>query len=213
MKPVRDINDSNLAKAMAHPLRVGILGILDARRASPSEMAAELGVRVENVAYHVRMLRQYGLIKLVRQANRGAAIEHYYESVERPRVSDTAWEQLPTVVKRAAVAGSLEQISATVNRAAASGGFDAKEIHLARRTFTFDDQAWKRAAVAYKKLSDDLTDIAAEAAERLRGADHAEQRPAEAVLMLFEPAPAPEAAAPAPARRRTRERETSVSAD
>jgi len=68
MKPVSHVHDPKLANAMAHPLRVRILAILDEGRASPSDLATHLGVPVENVAYHVRVLRQYGLVRLVRRA-------------------------------------------------------------------------------------------------------------------------------------------------
>src|SRR5215210_466281 len=146
MKPLTDVHDPRLAKAMAHPLRVRILAILDEGRASPSDLAARLAVPVENVAYHVRVLRQYGLVRLVRRAVRGAAVQHYYETVPRPRVSDAAWASLPKVAKRAAVATSILQIADLVNHAAEAGGFDGDEVQLDRRTMTLDDEGWKEAA-------------------------------------------------------------------
>src|SRR5215210_856187 len=139
MKPLTDVHDPRLAKAMAHPLRVRILAILDEGRASPSDLAARLAVPVENVAYHVRVLKQHGLVRLVRRAVRGAAVQHYYETVARPPVSDEAWARLPKVARRAAVATSLGEIAELVNGAAKAGGFDAADIRLARCTLDVDD--------------------------------------------------------------------------
>ena len=180
MKPVSDVHDPKLAKAMAHPLRVRILAILDSGRASPSDLAAELGVPVENVAYHVRVLRQYGLVRLVRRAVRGAAVQHYYESVARPRVSDEAWERLPKVAKRAAVGTSLDEIARLVTGAAEAGGFDAADIHLTRRALALDDAGFREAAGLLSQLSDDLARVEETAASR------SPDRAAALVLMLFE---------------------------
>jgi DNA-binding transcriptional ArsR family regulator len=184
MKPSSDVHDPQLAKAMAHPLRVRILALLDEQRASPSDLASELGVPVENVAYHVRVLREYGLVRLVRRAVRGAAVQHYYETVPRPQVSDTAWARLPKVAKRAAVGTSIGEIADLVNKAAESGGFDGEDIHVSRRTMRLDDEGMREAAGILARIGDDLAKLEARAAERGAGA-----REAAVVLMLFQSAP------------------------
>jgi len=48
--------DQRLIKALGHPLRMSVLAILNARVASPSELAKELGEPLGNVAYHVKIL-------------------------------------------------------------------------------------------------------------------------------------------------------------
>ena len=61
MKPYSDINDPRLIKALAHPLRVRILSILETRdMASPNEMADELNVSLGVMSYHVRRLHALG---------------------------------------------------------------------------------------------------------------------------------------------------------
>ena len=66
MKPYSDINDPRLIKALAHPLRVRILSILETRdMASPNEMADELGVSLGVLSYHVRRLLALGFLELV----------------------------------------------------------------------------------------------------------------------------------------------------
>ena len=100
-KAVSDIEDPRLVKALAHPLRVRILGILEHRTATPKEVALELGLPVENVSYHFRTLKQFGFIRLERTRQVRGAVEHHYRSVARPRITEQAWDQLPDVVKRA----------------------------------------------------------------------------------------------------------------
>ena len=92
MKPYADLSDQRVVKALAHPLRVQILGLLEHQTASPSELAAELRVPLGNVSYHVRQLQSFGLIRLVRTTPRRGSIEHHYELVARPDITDAAWD-------------------------------------------------------------------------------------------------------------------------
>ena len=82
MKAINDINDPRLVKALAHPLRVRILGVLQDRVASPSDLAEELKAPLGNVSYHVRILAQLGLLKLVKKRPRRGAIEHYTKIIK-----------------------------------------------------------------------------------------------------------------------------------
>ena len=50
MKPVQDITDPRLVRALAHPLRVRILAVLDEQQASPSALAERLGAPLGNIA-------------------------------------------------------------------------------------------------------------------------------------------------------------------
>src|SRR3954447_20789135 len=91
MKPITNIDDPRYVKAMRHPLRVRILAMLDERTASTVELGGWLGASLGTVAYHVRTLERMGLVELVHETRVRGAVEHHYNSVERPRVSDDAW--------------------------------------------------------------------------------------------------------------------------
>src|SRR3712207_2003998 len=90
VRPDKDVTDARLVKALAHPLRVRILGVLDERVASPSELAEELDAPLGNVSYHVRILASLGLIRLVKETPRRGSVEHHYEAVPRPMISEEA---------------------------------------------------------------------------------------------------------------------------
>jgi DNA-binding transcriptional ArsR family regulator len=70
-----------LAKGLngfGHPLRIKALVLLE-REHSPSELTALLvGEPLGVVSYHVRMLREYGLVEEVRTAPKRGALEHFY---------------------------------------------------------------------------------------------------------------------------------------
>src|ERR671938_1297573 len=123
MKPQSDISDPSVIKALTHPLRVQILRALEERTASPSELAEEIGAPLGNVSYHVRQLHALGLIKLVKKTPRRGAIEHHYKAVSRQQITDEAWGKVPDIVKEAMIGAMLGQVSASVNAAAAGGGF------------------------------------------------------------------------------------------
>ena len=205
MTPDRDITDPQLAKALAHPLRVAILGELEERTASPSDLAGTLDAPLGVVSYHVRRLAQLGLVKLVDTRPRRGAIEHYYRAEERPVITSDAWGQVPAIVKHAMVRSTLSQLSDVVNRAAQSGGFDRSESHMTRSPVVLDSQGYSELAGKLDQLVKEIERIGAAAAKRLAKGDHQDEIQATAVLMLFESAPA-EAQAHAPAHHKAGKR-------
>ncbi len=204
MKPYRDITDPTVAKALAHPLRTRILGLLEGRTASPSELALELDAPLGVVSYHVRRLTALGFVKLVRRVPRRGAVEHYYTATSRPRITNQAWASVPALVKQATIGSMLNQVGSSVSSAAAVGGFDAPEAHLTRSPLHVDEQGWQELARELDSLTERIVQIEAESRERLTVADGSAPREASVVLMLFE---SPEAAAvQTPARRAAKPR-------
>jgi DNA-binding transcriptional ArsR family regulator len=149
MKYAEDIADPRVIKALSHPLRVQILGMLDGTVRSPKEIASELSEPLGNVSYHVRTLADLGLIELVKKVPRRGAIEHYYRAPERHVITDDEWVQLPRSVRRTVAGSLLAQISTDVGDGAAKGAFDADDAHLSR-TVVHVDEAGRR------KLADEL---------------------------------------------------------
>jgi DNA-binding transcriptional ArsR family regulator len=193
MRAISDIGDPRLVKALAHPLRVQILDVLEERVASPSDLAEELGAPLGNVSYHVRTLTELGLLKLVRRRTRRGAVEHYYRAAGRATVSDRAWSQVPGVVRRSMTGVALEQALEQVTRAAADGGFDGDDATVSRHSLALDDEGMRELRDALAQLHLELDAIRTRSAERVDAGDGA-PRHAGVVTMLFEPA-----AEPAPA--------------
>jgi DNA-binding transcriptional ArsR family regulator len=83
-------------KAISHPLRTTILGLLHERAATVSELAVALERSKSTVAHHVKVLTDAGLVRVVR-TRRVRAIEErfygrtarmFYVSVERSAAGD-----------------------------------------------------------------------------------------------------------------------------
>ncbi|HEU4723485.1 MAG TPA: winged helix-turn-helix domain-containing protein [Gemmatimonadaceae bacterium] len=196
MKPYSDINDPRLIKALAHPLRVRILSILETRdMASPNEMADELGVSLGVMSYHVRRLHALGFLELVKRTPRRGAIEHHYRAKARPHVTDEGWAETPSIVKRAMVGASLQQITGFINAAASQGGFDRGDAHLSRTVVALDEEGWKELAGELARLMERVDTLQDEALERVKASGEdgeAALRRSAAVLMLFDAEGVPE---------------------
>lgn len=145
-----DITDPVIAKAFAHPLRIQILGLLENRVASPTQLAAELEAGLSHTSYHVRRLKDLGLVRLVRRGTRRGAVEHYYTAVARPTIPDAAWNRIPQPVRRALVGGKVAQIGSEIAAAAEHGGFDREGVYVTRTRLRLSPGGWQ-------EVNDELT--------------------------------------------------------
>ncbi len=134
--------DERLAKAMAHPLRQRILEVLNRRVSSPREVAEELGEKLGDVGYHFRMLREYGVIELVRTEQRRGAVKHFYRATSRALLDNAQWARLPVSARRAFQGHSLDQIWKHVTEAVKAGGFEREDVHVSWATFDLDEKGY-----------------------------------------------------------------------
>jgi DNA-binding transcriptional ArsR family regulator len=177
--------DQRIMKALSHPLRVRMLTLLNQKVSSPSELAEELDEPLGNVSYHMRFLADLNMVKLVRTEPRRGAVEHYYEALEPPLISDDDWARLPAALRRSLSDSTLSQIARDLKGAAKTGGFDRENIHVSRMALTLDEQAWD-------ELSEMLSDVLERASRLQEQSNKRRNRSAGAaistslVLMQFE---------------------------
>jgi DNA-binding transcriptional ArsR family regulator len=185
-KPISDVADPRYAKALAHPLRVRILSMLEERNASPVQLSEHLDATLGTVAYHVRTLERLGLIEMVATHQRRGATEHVYAAREHPRFSSRAWAVTHPMTKHMMVASTLSQIGEVASQSAA-GGFDRAEAVIVRDTLELDDAGWAELAGATRRWRDEAAAIERDVAKRLKRSGVASQR-AGLVMLLFEAA-------------------------
>ena len=99
-----------LAKALAHPLRVRILSSLHKGISSPNQLAQELGEPLGNVSYHVKTLLEYDCVELVKTEPRRGAVEHFYRATDRAFLSDSDWAKIPASARKGISGSILESI-------------------------------------------------------------------------------------------------------
>jgi DNA-binding transcriptional ArsR family regulator len=77
------LTEPSQVKAISHPLRTAILGLLHERAATVSELAVALGRPKSTVAHHVKVLREAGLLQAVRTRRVRAIEERFYGRTAR----------------------------------------------------------------------------------------------------------------------------------
>src|SRR5919198_5652289 len=132
--------DEALLKAISHPLRHRLLGLLDDRVASPNELARELELPLGRVSYHIRLLADLGAIELVRTEPRRGALEHFYRAVTRGWFSEEDWARLPRSARRGIVGQSLQRIFTDVTAAVDAGGFDGPVSQVKLTSLELDER-------------------------------------------------------------------------
>ena len=187
--PITNINDPRYLKALAHPTRIRVLAILKERKASPNELSEMLGEGLGTVAYHVRTLKNLGLVKLVGTRPRRGAIEHFYEAVEHPRISDEAWGQAGPVVKQRLLSAMLQQAGEYSASSAAAGGFDRNDAVITRHALKLDEKGWQELAKAAKRWLEEMDKIEKASKARTSKDDPHGAFDVGLILMLFEAVP------------------------
>jgi DNA-binding transcriptional ArsR family regulator len=182
--------DQRLVKALAHPLRVEILAILNERMASPNELSKELEEGLSQVSYHVKVLKDFECIEMVKTEPRRGAVEHYYRATARAFLTDSDWKSLPDSVKPGVSASAMRLILANVFGALQGGTFDARDDrHLSWTPGVVDEQGWEETVDLVAETLDRTMKIHADSAKRLAKSGE-EGIPASVVLMNFEDLPA-----------------------
>jgi len=175
-----------LAKALAHPLRVRILSSLHRGISSPNQLAQELGEPLGNVSYHVKTLLEYDCVELVKTEPRRGAVEHFYRATDRAFLSDSDWAKIPASARKGISGSILESIGQSATEAMSKGTLDARsDSHLSDTPLRLDKQGWKELNKALAETVDKATTIQKEARKRM-GKDKAGAIETKLAIMHFE---------------------------
>lgn len=181
--------DQRLVKALAHPLRVEILTILNERMASPNELSKELDEGLSQVSYHVKVLKDFECIEMVKTEPRRGAVEHYYRATARAFLSDADWQKLPDSIKPGMSAAFVRALIDEVVIALNSGTFDARDDrHISWTPGFVDEQGWEETVDLAAETLERVIKIHADSAKRLTKSGE-EGIPATMVVLNFEGQP------------------------
>src|SRR5919112_489591 len=178
--------DQRIMKALSHPPRVRMLTLLNQKVASPSELADELDEPLGNVSYHMRFLADLKMVELVRTEPRRGAVEHYYQALEPPLISDEDWVQLPVALRRSLSDSTLGDIARDLRGAAKAGGFDRDNMHLSRSALRLDQQAWDDLSALLGEVQERARELQEQSNKRREQSDDDGGIPTALVLMQFE---------------------------
>ena len=175
-----------LAKALAHPLRVRILTSLQKGISSPNQLAQELGEPLGNVSYHVKTLLEYDCVELVKTEPRRGAVEHFYRATERAFFSDADWAKIPSSARKGISGVILQSIGEDVTKAMTAGTIDARtDTHISRSPLLLDEKGWTELTALLTDTLNRANEIGEESAGRLAN-DKTEEIPTTLAILNFE---------------------------
>ena len=160
--------DPHLVRALAHPLRVQILEVLNERQASPNELMEILEYPLGNVAYHTRVLEKCGCIELVATERRRGAVEHYFRAKPRSYIGHQDWRKVPRSVRNEVSGASLEAFIDRVIDALEAGTIDDREeTTLSWTTIAVDELGWSQASEVLEEAMARLQTVHDQSRKRL----------------------------------------------
>jgi DNA-binding transcriptional ArsR family regulator len=160
-----------LAAALAHPTRVGVMSHLVAGPASPRQLAEAIEEPLNNVTYHVKQLRDLGCIELDHTERRagGRVIERFYRARQRAYFDDDAWEVLNPSERLGLIWSILRLMSKDISTAMAQGTFfDDYNASLSRSPMTVDAEGWDEIEEIVERATRELFEVEDRVAERVK---------------------------------------------
>lgn len=119
--------DPRLVRAIAHPIRLTILELLQARTASARELAAELDESVSRISYHVEVLVECDCLELVHSRPRRGFNEHFYIARPRAFIGARQWRRIAPSVRGGLTGPVLEVFFDRAVGAYEAGKLDERE--------------------------------------------------------------------------------------
>jgi DNA-binding transcriptional ArsR family regulator len=165
-RPPGETSEARIAKALAHPLRARILQRLGERVASPGDLAVELDAPLGVVSYHVRMLRDYDCVELVRTEPRRGALQHFYRATARPVLDEDQWRTLPAGLRGELSGETIGDLIEDLGAAADAGALNDPEVVVNRTPLELDERGWKKLNRLLARTMEQALAIASESAAR-----------------------------------------------
>lgn len=171
------VADPNLVKALSHPLRWKILSMINEGTSTPAGIARRLGVRTENVSYHVRVLCELGIIELIGTTPVRGALEHHYRATRRAEISDAESETMPAAVRRDMMHAVLRATIEDLIRIGASDQpYERSDAHFSQVPLRLDEEGYAEVVDLLASTLDRVIEIQAESLARIADDDRGEVR-------------------------------------
>jgi DNA-binding transcriptional ArsR family regulator len=179
--------DQRVIKALAHPLRVEILAILNDRVASPNGLSKELEEGLSQVSYHVKVLRDFECIEMVKTEPRRGAVEHFYRASSKVFIPAFLMKLIPKSAQREMFGDVLADIEQDVGTSLETGTFDKRDDWVVGRDpRVLDGKGREDAEALATEFFQRYEEIEGESANRLaKGEGDGESIPTTAVLLIF----------------------------
>lgn len=141
---------TKLARALGHPIRAHALIRFAQHVTSPKEIAEELGEPIGKVSYHVRELRDQGLIELVQTDGSQGGVQHLYRATQLPIVDIAGMEGQTPSERAVSTSAVLNLMLIDIAAAMQAGTIDRRpERVLSRFHARVDERGWRELGELY----------------------------------------------------------------
>ena len=164
--------DLRFFKAISQEDRYLALHILNERAASPSEVAAELGITVSKASYHMRTLQRLGCAEIIEEVPRRGATERFYRATRPTFFGDDDWVRIPLSMRGSITEKLLTVIGRYISQALLEGTFEARDDrHYSWTRMIVDEQGWGESMAVLLDAMEKLMGIQTASRERLAEGD------------------------------------------
>ena len=179
--------DQRIIKALGHPLRVEILAILNDRMASPNELSKELEEGLSQISYHVKVLKDFDCIEMVKTEPRRGAVEHYYRASTKVFVPVWVMKLMPKSAQRHMFSDVLADVEQDVGTSLETGTFDKRpDWVVGRDPRILDGEAREDAEALATEFFERYEQLEVDSDRRRQnGEGDGESIPTTAVMLVF----------------------------
>ena len=151
-----------IAPLIMHPIRKRAYIHAVRQPVSAKELAVENDLPLQRMSYHVRLLADAGLLRVVRRTPRRGAVETHYRAVATFEFSDSAMDAASPETRAMILGGDLRALVDDVLHAAERGAIDEPDFFYARAHFVVDDAGRERLTAELKDIYRRLAALEAE---------------------------------------------------
>jgi DNA-binding transcriptional ArsR family regulator len=179
--------DQRVIKALGHSMRVEILAILNDRMASPNELSKELEEGLSQVSYHVKVLRDFEMIEMVKTEPRRGAVEHYYRASEKVFIPSWVLKLAPKSAQRSIWGDVLADLEQDVGTSLETGTFDKRpDLVVGRDVRILDGQGREAAEELAAEFYERYGQLEVDSDQRReKGEGDGESIPTTAAVLVF----------------------------
>lgn len=176
-------------KALSHPLRAEAFMMIRVNGPiSPAAIARELEADTKAVSYHVRKLREFNCVELIKTKVTRGTVEHFYIATEQHLVDTEEWDelvesepQMAEVIMDEIVQCIVDDYSAS--RRASIVGLDS-DFYLVRHPGTVDPEGVQEVLEASDQYEKAIEEIMVRSARR-QGETGTDTVPVSASIVFF----------------------------
>jgi DNA-binding transcriptional ArsR family regulator len=182
--------DPRLVRALNHVLRQHILLAMVRGESSPNELAKALDEELNQVSYHVKVLRDDcdGMIEMTRTEPRRGAVEHYYRASAKTLLPAIAWRRLRKGLRTVIGAGLASNLFDDVAEALKAGKLQGEHDHIVRTPLVLDAEGQRNVKAIAERTTEEVEDEQRAAASRIKARGNGDVTGYTFALMGFEAA-------------------------